>query len=133
MTRSLVFCVGISAFTAFLNAFRQPTSVLAVVAAAFPKGATFFVSWALLVVGPSCTPRRSPELHSRELANAGVHHGIEQSLFGIPFINHATIRNLKSPRKREEEALPRSFSYFYWLPNHLLVIAVTCIFAILNP
>ncbi|KAK4703506.1 calcium permeable stress-gated cation channel, partial [Phenoliferia sp. Uapishka_3] len=113
----LVFCVGLTAFTAFItvfeNAFIDPTSVLTVVASAFPKGATFFVSWALLVVG--------------------VHHGIEHSLFGIPFINHASIRNMKAPRKREFEALPRSFSYFYWLPNHLLVIAVTCIFTILNP
>jgi hypothetical protein len=47
----VVFCIGISAFTAFLNAFRQPVSVLAVVAGAFPKGATFFVSWSLLIVG----------------------------------------------------------------------------------
>lgn len=44
-----------------------------------------------------------------------------------------SIRKLKAPRKREIEALPRSFNYAYWAPNHLLVFAVTAIFAILNP
>lgn len=66
----IVFCVGVSAFTAFLDAFQTPASLLKVVADSFPKGATFFVSWSLLVVG--------------------IHHGIETSLFGIPYINHAT-------------------------------------------
>lgn len=66
----IVFCVGLSAFTAFLDAFKSPGSVLTVIASAFPKGATFFVSWTLLVVG--------------------LHHGIEICLLGIPYINHAT-------------------------------------------
>ncbi|KAM0792556.1 hypothetical protein ACM66B_005221 [Microbotryomycetes sp. NB124-2] len=109
----LVFCIGITAFNAFLNAFKTPGSVLQVVAEAFPKGATFFVSWTLLVVG--------------------LHHGIEICLLGIPWINHATIRKLKTPRKREFEAQPRSFNYAYWAPNHLLVLGITAIFSILNP
>ncbi|KAK4058594.1 hypothetical protein OIO90_000038 [Microbotryomycetes sp. JL221] len=109
----LVFCIGLSAFNAFLNAFKTPESLLQVVAQAFPKGATFFVSWTLLVVG--------------------VHHGIEICMLGIPWINHATIRKLRTPRKREFEAQPRSFNYAYWAPNHLLVLGITAIFTILNP
>lgn len=35
------------------------------------------------------------------------------------------IRKLKAPRKRESEALPRFFNYAYWVPNHLLVFAVS--------
>ena len=66
----VVFCIGITAFTAFLNAFRQPVSVLAVVAGAFPKGATFFVSWSLLIVG--------------------LQNGLEIALFGISWINHSS-------------------------------------------
>lgn len=46
----VVFCVGMSAFTAVLDAFKEPGSVLKVIASAFSKGATFFVSWTLLVV-----------------------------------------------------------------------------------
>lgn len=44
-----------------------------------------------------------------------------------------SIRTLKSPRKRAEEAIPISFGYDYWVPNHLLVLSVSAIFAILNP
>lgn len=40
----IVFCVGLAAFNGFLTAFRQPASILPVIADAFPKGATFFVS-----------------------------------------------------------------------------------------
>ncbi|SCV71005.1 BQ2448_3767 [Microbotryum intermedium] len=109
----LLFCIGLTAFNSFLNAFRQPTSVLTVVASSFPKGATFFVSWTLLVVG--------------------MHHGIEIALFGIPWINHASIHKYKAPRKRALENEPRFFNYAYWLPNHLIVFAVTAIFACLNP
>lgn len=66
----IVFCVGVSAFTSFLTAFQTPESLLKVIANSFPKGATFFVSWSLLVIG--------------------IHSGIEIALFGIPYINHAT-------------------------------------------
>jgi hypothetical protein len=70
LTRLLRFCVGLSAFTAFLNAFRNPASVLPIIAKAFPQGATFFVSWTLLVIG--------------------IHHGVQVSLFGYPYFMHAS-------------------------------------------
>lgn len=40
-----------------------------------------------------------------------------------------------SPRERasEDGAWSRSFLAYYWLPNHLLVIAVSAIFAIVSP
>ncbi|GAA5983145.1 hypothetical protein JCM5350_007895 [Sporobolomyces pararoseus] len=109
----VVFCIGISAFTAFLNAFRQPVSVLTVVAGAFPRGATFFVSWSLLVVG--------------------LQHALEIALFGISWINHASIRKYIAPRKREIEAVPRFFGWQNWVPTHLLIISVSLLFTCLNP
>ncbi|GAA5931546.1 uncharacterized protein JCM15063_001498 [Sporobolomyces koalae] len=109
----VVFCIGISAFTAFLNAFRQPVSVLTVVAGAFPKGATFFVSWSLLIVG--------------------LQSGLEISLFGISWINHNSIRKYIAPRKREIDAVPRFFGWQNWVPTHLLIISVSLLFACLNP
>jgi uncharacterized membrane protein len=48
----IIFCVGMTAFGSFLDAFKQPTSVLAVVAAKFPSAATFFVSY--IVSRTSC-------------------------------------------------------------------------------
>ncbi|GAA6006475.1 hypothetical protein JCM11491_004976 [Sporobolomyces phaffii] len=109
----VVFCIGISAFTAFLNAFRQPVSVLTVVAGAFPRGATFFVSWSLLIIG--------------------LQHGLEIALFGISWINHNSIRKFIAPRRREMDAVPRFFGWQNWVPTHLLIISVSLLFACLNP
>ncbi|KAG0666664.1 hypothetical protein C6P46_004330 [Rhodotorula mucilaginosa] len=109
----VIFCVGITAFSAILNAFNSPVSILQVVAAAFPKGATFFVSYVLLQVGVQC--------------------GIELSLLGISWINHASIRKYIAPRKRASEGVPRFFGYQSWVPNHLFMISIVLVFAILNP
>ncbi|GAA5842731.1 hypothetical protein JCM11251_002335 [Rhodosporidiobolus azoricus] len=109
----IIFCIGATAFDAFLNAFRQPTSVLPVVAAAFPKGATFFTSYVLL--------------------QAGIHTGVEISLLGISWINHGSIRKYVAPRKRAIESIPRFFGFQSWVPNHLFVTSICLIFAVLNP
>lgn len=109
----IIFCAGVTIFSTFLAAFQSPDNLLQTISEQFSKGATFFVSWMILVIG--------------------MHNGVELVLFGIPFINHASIRKLKAPRKREEEAQPRSLSVWYHVSNHLLVYSVTIIFALLNP
>ncbi|GJN88429.1 hypothetical protein Rhopal_001395-T1 [Rhodotorula paludigena] len=109
----IIFCIGITAFTSVLNALESPTSVLDVVASAFPKGATFFTSYVLL--------------------QAGVHCGVETSLLGISWINHASIRKYVAPRKRAAENLPRFFGAQSWLPNHLFVTSISIVFAVLQP
>ncbi|GAA5927178.1 hypothetical protein JCM10213_005601 [Rhodosporidiobolus nylandii] len=112
----IIFCIGITAFTSLLNVFsalRQPESVLSIVAAAFPKGATFFTSYVLL--------------------QAGIHTGIELSLLGISWINHGSIRKFIAPRKRFIDGAPRFFGFQSWVPNHLFVVSICLIFAVLNP
>ncbi|GAA5865963.1 hypothetical protein JCM8547_002898 [Rhodosporidiobolus lusitaniae] len=109
----VVFCIGITAFSSFLDAFRRPTSVLNVIASSFPNGATFFVGYMLL--------------------QCGIHCGIELSLLGISWINHGSIRKCIAPRKRALEGWPRFFGYQSWLPNHLFITSVCLIFAVLNP
>jgi hypothetical protein len=59
----IIFTIGLTAFGSFLDAFKQPTSVLTVVASKFPAGATFFVSYMML--------------------QAGIQMGVETSLLGI--------------------------------------------------
>ncbi|KAI9464920.1 hypothetical protein BJY52DRAFT_1247236 [Lactarius psammicola] len=44
-----------------------------------------------------------------------------------------TLRRAITPRKRSVGIRPRTFNYYYWLPNHLLVIHVLFVFAVLNP
>lgn len=90
----VVFTIGTTAFTALLNAFSSPTSVLDVVAGAFPRAGTFFVSYLLLQVG--------------------VQNGVETSLLGISWINHASIRKYVAPRKRALENIPRFFGAQTW-------------------
>ncbi|BGP68500.1 hypothetical protein NBRC10513v2_001833 [Rhodotorula toruloides] len=109
----IIFVIGITAFSAFLNAFRQPVSVLTVLAGAFPKASTFYTSYILL--------------------QTGVHTGIELSLLGISWINHASIRKYVAPRKRTTEGVPRFFGQQSWLANHLFVTSLTLVFAVLNP
>lgn len=109
----IIFVIGITAFSAFLNAFRQPVSVLTVLAGAFPKASTFYTSFILL--------------------QTGVHTGIELSLLGISWINHASIRKYVAPRKRTTEGVPRFFGQQSWLANHLFVTSLTLVFAVLNP
>ncbi|GAA6048909.1 hypothetical protein JCM3770_007114 [Rhodotorula araucariae] len=109
----IIFTVGTTAFTAALNAFSSPLSVFDVVASAFPKAATFYVSYLGLQIG--------------------VHTGVELSLLGISWINHASIRKYVAPRKRALENIPRFFGAQTWLPNHLFVIAISLVFAVLNP
>jgi len=90
----IVFTIGTTAFTALLNAFSSPTSVLDVVAGAFPRAATFYVSYLLLQVG--------------------VQTGVELALLGISWINHASIRKYVAPRKRALENIPRFFGAQTW-------------------
>lgn len=77
----IVFCVGITAFQAVLDALKTPESLLPVITNAFPKGASFFVSWTLREVDPC------PTIHDGSLISiffvhtfavtVGLHHGIE--------------------------------------------------------
>lgn len=115
----LVFCIGLSAFTAFLEAFKTPTTVLAVVAAAFPKGATFFgqLKIPLSCIYPTlniillpgflvascywCAPTPPVLRVDHSLSpSQGAHHGLQMSLFGIPYITHRRFRHAKSLRRR---------------------------------
>lgn len=90
----IIFTVGTTAFTAILNAFSSPASILDVVAGAFPRAATFYISYLLLQIG--------------------VQTGVELSLLGISWINHASIRKYVAPRKRALENIPRFFGAQTW-------------------
>ncbi|CAE6451481.1 unnamed protein product, partial [Rhizoctonia solani] len=59
---------------------------------------------------------------------------LELGLFGLPLIVYpAMARGATTPRRREFGTRARTFNYYYWLPNHLLVVIITMLFSILNP
>ncbi|KAF8895476.1 hypothetical protein BD779DRAFT_1609024 [Infundibulicybe gibba] len=109
------FCVGTAALQSFLESFRSTThpDVLNVVALSFPTAGPFYVGWLIFTTA--------------------MHNGFEISLVGLPLIMYPTTRRQVTPRKRAVGIRPRTFNYYYWLPNHLLVIQVLLLFAILNP
>ncbi|GAB1525578.1 hypothetical protein RhiTH_008741 [Rhizoctonia solani] len=52
----------------------------------------------------------------------------------LPLIVYpAMARGATTPRRREFGTRARTFNYYYWLPNHLLVVIITLLFSILNP
>jgi hypothetical protein len=62
-----------------------------------------------------------------------MHAGFELALFGLPLILYPSTSRQVTPRKRAVGIRPRTFNFYYWLPNHLLVIHVLLLFSVLNP
>ncbi|CAE6498576.1 unnamed protein product [Rhizoctonia solani] len=111
----IFFCFGVSALQSFLTSFgEQITNVVPLVASYIPVCAPFFVGWLIF--------------------QTGIHAGLELGLFGLPLLVYpAMARGATTPRRREFGTRARTFNYYYWLPNHLLVLIITLLFSILNP
>ncbi|KAL4246638.1 CSC1 family protein [Abortiporus biennis] len=109
------FCVGTLALQSFLISFSKTTGlkVIQVISDSFPTAGPFYVGWLIFTTA--------------------MHGGFELSLFGLPLIVYPSTKRQVTPRKRAVGIRPRTFNYYYWLPNHLLVIHVCLVFAVLNP
>ncbi|KAF9565721.1 hypothetical protein CPC08DRAFT_740946 [Agrocybe pediades] len=109
------FCVGTAALQSFLNAFRSADrpDLIQVVASSFPTAGPFYVGWLIFTTA--------------------IHGGFELGLFGLPLILYPSTSRQVTPRKRAVGIRPRTFNFYYWLPNHTLVIHVLLLFSVLNP
>ncbi|KAI0671009.1 DUF221-domain-containing protein [Trametes maxima] len=109
------FCVGTVALLSFLVSFKNATApnVAEVIAQSFPVAGPFYVGWFIFTTA--------------------LHGGVELALFGLPLIMYPATRRQITPRKRAMGIRPRTFNYYYWLPNHVLVVHVLLVFAVLNP
>ncbi|KAI0036449.1 hypothetical protein K488DRAFT_41147 [Vararia minispora EC-137] len=111
------FCVGTAALQSFLLSFtsgaNSTQSIVNIVASSFPTAGPFYVGWMIFTTG--------------------IHSALEAALFGLPLISYLSTRQAVVPRQRAVGIRPRTFNYFYWLPNHLLVFEVIIVFSILNP
>ncbi|KAF8957250.1 hypothetical protein BDZ97DRAFT_1707127 [Flammula alnicola] len=109
------FCVGTAALQSFLNSFRSPShiDVIQTVASSFPTAGPFYVGWLIFTTA--------------------MHGGFELALFGLPLILYPKTSRQVTPRKRAVGVRPRTFNFYYWLPNHTLVIHVLLLFSVLNP
>ncbi|KAF8073764.1 hypothetical protein FPV67DRAFT_764997 [Lyophyllum atratum] len=112
------FCVGTAALQSFLQSFRPAgdiarPDVLQVVADSFPTAGPFYVGWLIFTTA--------------------MHGGFEIALLGLPLIMYPSTSRQVTPRKRAVGTRPRTFNFYYWLPNHLLVIHVLLLFSVFNP
>ncbi|TRM64114.1 hypothetical protein BD626DRAFT_493819 [Schizophyllum amplum] len=111
------FCVGTAALQTVIESFRADAStpdILGIVADSFPTAGPFYVGWLIFTTA--------------------LHAGFEISLFGLPLILYPATRSQVTPRKRSVGTRPApSTTTVHWLPNHLLVVNVLVLFAVLNP
>ncbi|KAI0061410.1 hypothetical protein BV25DRAFT_1916791 [Artomyces pyxidatus] len=117
------FCVGTATLQSFLVSFATSSqgnrNVLNIVSSSFPSAGPFYVGWMIFTTG--------------------IHSGLELSLYaswcavGLPLFMYPSTKRQITPRKRTVRIRPRTFNYYYWLPNHLLVIHVILVFSVLNP
>lgn len=108
------FCVGTAAVQSLLTSFKITSeNVVDIVATSFPSAGPFYVGWLIFTTA--------------------MHSGFELALLGLPLIMYPATSNQITPRKRAVGTRPRTFNFYYWLPNHLLVLHVLLVFALLNP
>ncbi|KAH9912692.1 uncharacterized protein BXZ73DRAFT_107327 [Epithele typhae] len=115
------FCVGTAALQSFLLSFKtiDTDQLASVIAQSFPVAGPFYVGWFIFTTA--------------------MHGGVELALFGVciqtflPLIVYPATRRQVTPRKRAMGIRPRTFNYYYWLPNHVLVMHVLLVFSLLNP
>ncbi|TFK40830.1 hypothetical protein BDQ12DRAFT_721445 [Crucibulum laeve] len=117
------FCVGTVALQSFLESFRSKVvsrpDILKVVGDSFPTAGPFYVGWLIFTTA----------IHSCfELVMLGVRNRLS-----LPLIMYPSTSRQVTPRKRAVGIRPRTLNYYYWLPNHLMVIHVLLLFAVLNP
>ncbi|KAF9013241.1 hypothetical protein BDQ17DRAFT_1419404 [Cyathus striatus] len=111
------FCVGTTALQSILNSFKVNSGsrpdILNVVSDTFPTAGPFYVGWLIFTTA--------------------MHGCFELALLGLPLILYPSTSRQVTPRKRALGTRPRTLNYYYWLPNHLLVIHVILLLCILNP
>ncbi|KAH7335584.1 hypothetical protein B0J17DRAFT_670686 [Rhizoctonia solani] len=109
------FCIGLSSFQTFLNAFRKEIpDPFQLVSSSFPAAAPFYAGWFIL--------------------QTSLQNLMQYGLVGLPLITYIWgVRKASTPRKRKRGTQPRTIDYHYWTPNHLLALHIILIFAVLNP
>ncbi|KAH6911419.1 hypothetical protein BKA70DRAFT_1099361 [Coprinopsis sp. MPI-PUGE-AT-0042] len=109
------FCVGTAAMQSVLESVKNITGagLIEIVANSFPTAGPFYVGWLIFTTA--------------------MHGGFELMLLGLPLLTYPGTKGQATPRKRTVGIRPRTLNYYYWLPNHLLVLHVLLLFCAVNP
>lgn len=109
----IFFCAGVSALESFLTSFRQYANPIPLISASFSTAGPFYVGWFIF--------------------QTAMHAGLEIGLYGLPLLVYPGTRSAKTLRRRFDGTKPRTFNFYYWLPNHVLAVTVALLFACLTP
>ncbi|KIM23172.1 hypothetical protein M408DRAFT_17948 [Serendipita vermifera MAFF 305830] len=116
------FCIGTTSLNAILDSLRQNPGIedptdsrdfVKIVATSFPNAAPFYVGWLVF--------------------QTAMHSGLELGLYGLPLFVYPSTRGSTTLRRREVGIRPRTYNFYYWLPNHITVVLILVIFTVLNP
>ncbi|RUS19906.1 hypothetical protein BC937DRAFT_86498 [Endogone sp. FLAS-F59071] len=111
----IVFLLGTAFLTSILEVLQKPTSILTLLATSLPQGANFFVNY---VVFNTCA-------HAMELVQLG------SQLFGHFAATFPLIAT--TPRVLARGTQPWNFPYYYYYPNHILVLVIVFTYSLIQP
>lgn len=111
----IVFLLGTAFLTSILEVIQKPTSIFTLLATSLPQGANFFVNY---VVFNTCA-------HGMELVQLG------SQLFGHFAATFPLIAT--TPRVLARGTQPWNFPYYYYYPNHILVLVIVFTYSLIQP
>ncbi|KAF9781182.1 DUF221-domain-containing protein [Thelephora terrestris] len=117
------FCVGTAALQSLVVSIKSYTdgTVIEAVSKSFPSAGPFYVGWLIFTTAIHCGFDLALRDHLTEIRNQ------------LPLLVYPATRRQVTPRKRTVGIRPRTFNYYYWLPNHVLIVDILLLFSVLNP
>ncbi|KAI8364721.1 uncharacterized protein BYT42DRAFT_590150 [Radiomyces spectabilis] len=111
----IVFLLGTTFLSTMLDVLYEPGKLIQLLANSLPQGANFFLNYILF----------NSATHAMELIQLG------SQIFGhliltVPWIS-------RTPRILKRFTSPWSFPYYYYYPNHILVLVITVTYSVIQP
>ncbi|KAG0192109.1 hypothetical protein DFQ28_010108 [Apophysomyces sp. BC1034] len=111
----IVFLLGTAFLSTMLDVFYEPAKLLQLLANSLPQGANFFLNYILF----------NSSTHAMELLQLG------SQIFGhlcltLPWV-------ARTPRMLARYTAPWSFPFYYYYPNHILVLVITLTYSVIQP
>ncbi|KAF7726265.1 hypothetical protein EC973_008975 [Apophysomyces ossiformis] len=111
----IVFLLGTAFLSTMLDVFYEPAKLLQLLANSLPQGANFFLNYILF----------NSSTHAMELLQLG------SQLFGHLCVTLPCVA--RTPRMLARYTSPWSFPYYYYYPNHILVLVITLTYSVIQP
>ncbi|CAO3629148.1 unnamed protein product [Cunninghamella echinulata] len=111
----IVFLLGTSFLSSILDILYEPAKIIQLLANSLPQGANFFLNYILF----------NSATHGMEMIQLG------SQLFGHLFGTMPIIS--KTPRILARWTSPWSFPFYYYYPNHILILVITITYSVIQP